>query len=486
MTVLMGRTSRASESNKQLAEMAASNGMNLILAKLNDNRTADISYLWRLNQNQQLNPVGIPVKQWDLDAASIRLLIDQPCSPQNLTATSKKVLLGDELSPNISLRSDGRTDAVRTSYRLRSFSYSPGDNKVTFEIEGYATQGSNEVLARALLTRTVALKRQTNIKDWGVLAAQTMALGPSSIQGDGKVIWLIDPSNVGNIFTSSATCTSSALGKALGSTNSGLQSRIWPLVGLELPPTAILAQNSANDKLPGSSPAQDRNWYISDNTTVCGSGNAVCTRGNTANYTPLTTPSGTLIRISSSSICPGTPTTTPCILKIDNINLTAKTLGIETSSRHVILAMNRRSFITLQDTGKICQVDNGGTACSTSPRAENLIITAINSTNISCTANPNTSSDQQILTFGGNSLPSAIALMPTGSISITSNASMNGLLWANKICATPGINLSTNNNDGSSIINGFLSTWKPDSSFSFGRTITRGIRGTSLDVFRRW
>ena len=49
---LITRRNGASESYKQMAETAASNGLNRILAKLNNSNT-DISYLWRLQQNAQ-------------------------------------------------------------------------------------------------------------------------------------------------------------------------------------------------------------------------------------------------------------------------------------------------------------------------------------------------------------------------------------------------------------------------------------------------
>ena len=45
-----------------------------------------------------------------------------------------------------------------------------------------------------LLTRVLALKRLVRSNDdWGVIAAKTMALGPSTITGNGKVLWFIEP-----------------------------------------------------------------------------------------------------------------------------------------------------------------------------------------------------------------------------------------------------------------------------------------------------
>jgi hypothetical protein len=63
---------------------------------------------------------------------------------------------------------------------------------------------------------------------------------------------------------------------------------------------------------------------------------------------------------------------------------------------------------------------------------------------------------------------------------------MKGLLWANTINATPGINFSTSNTDGSNILDAAKSLWNWDETLNFGRTISQGIRGTGLDMFLRW
>jgi hypothetical protein len=152
----------------------------------------------------------------------------------------------------------------------------------------------------------------------------------------------------------------------------------------------------------------------------------------------------------------------------------------------VVLRLLRPQESINLTSGTLCQADFSASAtsplpCSSNPKAENLAIVASNGDSAtSCTT------ATQTLKFGGTSLPAALVLMPQGSVSISSAAAMNGLLWAGTICATPGIALSTSNTSGSSIIDAFKSTWKWDSSLTFGRTITRGIRGTGLDLFRRW
>jgi len=514
--LLLLRTTGAAESYKQLAELASSNGLSRILAKLNNTQTTDISYLWRLSQDEQLDPVGNPVRQWDLGDPALRPLMEQPCTPLTLTAATKSTLLGGDLSPGGNLRSDGRPDSVGMSYRLRSYSYSPGDSKATFTLEGYATQGSGSsqnVLARSLLTRVLALKRLVlNDNDWGVIAAKTMVLGPSSISGNGKVLWLLDSAGASR-FGVAGACNAASLGAALGSSDATTQAKLWPLVGTDFPSPGQFDQLAAIDQVNGTNPTQRRVWNIDDkrSTTCQGSspgsagatGEAICTRGefsatwNSGETAATVKRSGgagssiTAITLHADNICAGTTGNQPCLIWVESLQLrNGASLSIETSTsqgaRPVILRLLRNQETINLTSGKLCQADYAANAssplpCSSSPKAENLAIVASNGDNAT-----NCSSATQTLKFGGNSLPAALVLMPQGTVSISSAATIKGLLWAGNICAAPGIALSTANTDGSSIIKGFQSTWKWDNSLTFGRTVTRGIRGTGLDLFRRW
>ena len=513
--LMMLRSAGAAESYKQLAELASGNGLSRVLAKLNDTQTTDISYLWRLSQDEQLDPVGSPLQQWDLGETAVRPLMEQPCAPLNLTTNTKATLLGGDLSNGANLRSDGRPDSVAISYRLRSYSYSPGDSKATFTVEGYATQGSGTnqtVLARSLLTRVLALKRLVRSNDdWGVIAAKSMALGPSSIAGDGKALWLLDTAGASR-FGVAGACNPSSLGSALGSSNTSLQTKLWPLVGGDFPSPGLFDQLAAIDQVNGSNPSQRRVWNIDDKRpTTCtggspsngGSGEAICTRGESSatwssgeNAATVRRSGGagssiSAITLHADTICAGTSTTKPCLIWVESIQLrNGATLSIETASnagaRPVVLRLLRPQETINLTSGKLCQADYSASAsspldCSSSPKAENLAIVASNGDSAtSC------STATQTLKFGGTSLPAALVLMPQGSVSISSAAAMNGLLWAGTICATPGIALSTSNTSGSSIIEAFKGTWKWDNSLTFGRTITRGVRGTGLDLFRRW
>ena len=513
--LMMLRSAGSAESYKQLAELASGNGLSRVLAKLNDSQTTDISYLWRLSQDEQLDPVGTPLRQWDLGETDLRPLMEQPCAPLNLNADAKSILKGGDLSHGANLRSDGRPDSVAISYRLRSYSYSPGDSKATFTVEGYATQGSGNrenVLARSLLTRVLALKRlMRSNDDWGVIAGKTMALGPSTIEGNGKALWLLDTAGASR-FGVAGACNPSALGSALGSSNASLQTKLWPLQGSDFPSPGMFDQLAALDQVGGTNPSQRRIWNIDDkrSTTCTGgalsngsTGDAICTRGESSNTwisgenaATVKRSAGagtsiTAITIHADTICGGTGTTQPCLIWMESIQLrNGATLSIETAgtggARPVVLRLLRPQETINLPSGKLCQADFSSSAssplpCSESPKAENLAIVASNGDGAtSCTT------ATQSLKFGGSSLPAALVLMPQGTVAISSGASMNGLLWAGNICAAPGLAISSNNTSGSSIIDGFKNLWRWDSSLTFGRTITRGIRGTGLDLFRRW
>jgi hypothetical protein len=513
--LLLLRSAGAAESYKQIAELASSNGISRILSKLNDSQSDDISYLWRLSQDLQLEPVGSPLRQWDITDPAIRPLMEQPCAPLNLTAETRAILQGGEMAPGMNLRSDGRQDNVGMSYRLRSYSYSPGDSKAIFTVEGYATQGSGNtlnVLARSLLTRVLELKRVVRSDDdWGVIAARNISLGPTSITGPGKVLWLVEAANASR-FGVAGSCTPSSLGAALASSNANTQSKLWPVVGSDFPSPGVFDQLATIDQITGTATPQRRIWNIDDKraTTCSGAtpgtgatGEGICVRGeasatwSSGETTASVKRSGgvgssiTSITLHADKICAGSSTSQPCLIWIESIQLrNGATLSIETANsqgaRPVILRLLRPQESINIVNGRLCQANYATSStttlpCSSDAKAENLAIVASNGDNsINCTT------ATQSLKFGGSSLPAALVLMPQGTVSINATATMNGVIWAGNICAGSGIALSTNNPDGSSIVRAFRNTWKWDDSLTFGRTITRGIRGTGLDLFRRW
>lgn len=507
--LLMLRRTGAVESYKQLAEMASTNGLNRILAGLNDIEGSDISYLWHLSQNEEYQSVGIPIKQWDLGESELRPVLEQPCVALNLTNATKSALLAGDLSPQISLKEDGRPYKTGMQYRLRSYSYSPGDSKATFYIEGYATQSNSnktQVLARSLLTRVLALKRYvTNNNQWAVLAAKTFNLGNSTITGPGKVLWLLN-SGEASRFATAGACSGTNLGTATGSNNADTQARLWPVVGNDFPSPGVFDQLSQVDQVSGTS--KRRIWNIDDKrTTTCAglspatgqTGEAICTRGEADTTWSSGESSSTVkrlngavtnISIHAEQLC-GANNSQPCLIWVESIQLrNGAKLSIETASssgvRPVVLRLLRPQESIKLSNGILCQADyqsatSAPLPCSTTPRAERLALVASNGDDAtSC------STATQILSINASSLPSALVLMPQGSVSVGGAGTFSGLMWARNICAPQGLSLFSNNTDGSSIVEGFKSIWKWDNSLTFGRTVTRGIRGTGLDLFRRW
>ena len=97
-------------------------------------------------------------------------------------------------------------------------------------------------------------------------------------------------------------------------------------------------------------------------------------------------------------------------------------------------------------------------------------------------------SDSTVLSFEGDNLPHALVHLPKGTVRPTANAKLHGLIWAHSICANNGaIQLVTEDSDGT-VVRAADELWQwSDQGFpGYGRMVTRGIRGTGLDTFRRW
>ena len=513
---MMSRRASASESYKQLAELAAGNGMNRILAALNDD-AANISHLWKLSQNEEYTPVGQPLQQWDLSGNALRMSMTQPCAQTNGLGPERDVLFSGDLSNGKNLRDDGRKDSVQISYRLRSYNYSAGDSKATFAVEGYATAGqgdSAKVLGRSLLTRVLALKDlHNNDNDWGVIAGRSMQLGPSRIDGDGRILWMLNQSQAENVVRQTA-CNTGQLANQLGISSSNTAARLWPLssttdADLEFPSAGIFDQKTSIDRVNTSSSSDRRIWSIDDSrTTMCNgtrpsrgaSGDAICVRGESQGRWSALESASTVrrfrgrvrqITLHSDDICRG-DSSKPCTIWIEKINLSrGAQLSIETGSqngaRPVVLRMLRpQESITLTN-GTLCQARYSRSSARPLPcqnptqsTATNLVILGTGGSKSNSCSNPG-----QHLSFGGNALPSAFVLLPQGTVSVQRAAAMNGAIWAHNICASAGVALTTRQ-PGGSLIESFKETWQPDDSLTFGRTITKGVRGTGLDMFVRW
>ena len=100
----------------------------------------------------------------------------------------------------------------------------------------------------------------------------------------------------------------------------------------------------------------------------------------------------------------------------------------------------------------------------------------------------NCEADSTVLSFEGDNLPHALVHLPKGTVRPTADAKLHGLIWAHSICANNGaIQLVTEDSDGT-VVRAADELWQwSDQGFpGYGRMVTRGIRGTGLDTFRRW
>ena len=477
---LMLRRLGAAESYKQLAELAATSGMNRLLSSMNNTGTqdgsADLTYLWELNHSNSYSNTDAAERDWDLTLAEVRPKLSQPCYPIQDVSSNELGLLEGDLSGQTTLRDDGRSSTVQTSYRLRS--YAIKDDVHTFEIEGYATQSNGDaVLSRSLLSRILSAEQVVASNDhWGVLGAEAYELGPSKIIDGGLAIWLITKEQAEAKFSNSANCNQIVAG-ATGSTNTNMVSSVWPKVGNsdQFPDLGLFATHNEHSE----------QLFIDTNEPT-----PISRNGNTQELPGMVTRDPdtnkiTSINLTSDYLCNGSDDK-PCLVKIEQLKLTnGIDLRIETGDAQnanpvILRLLDGTSTVDLSD-GQLCQSASNKTyECNDDAKAENLIIISPMAKNdLSCAP------DEANLILQGNSLPSAVVLMPQGKTKLKGPTEMRGLLWSSSICAQPGLTLRTTNTGGESVIAGFRKLWGQN-NFQFGRTAWRGLRGRKHDVFLRW
>ena len=217
------------------------------------------------------------------------------------------------------------------------------------------------------------------------------------------------------------------------------------------------------------------------------------------------------VRIHQRDICSG-QSKAECHMYIEHMKLENTRVYIENDKRAVVLHLelppNDSKFKSGVSTGRIelsgnsqlCGVNAGSSQCNNKP--ESFVISQTNgSESLDCDekrlqGNGNGNELQSILSIAGNSLPAAWVSLRTGTFTLSGNANMNGVVWANSFCSqNNGLSLSTKRSDGGkgSVVQAAdeLWQWKANgvmeaNSAFLGRTIARGIRGSGLDMFRRW
>jgi hypothetical protein len=528
---LMSRRLSAKESYQQMAEAAANNGLNRILGELNNaepdkNRGFLFTLDNRENTNEPNNGFNWERLNTERSPQFSELCLDtsiglpeHPSKNDEAQWPTTEVSLSEKNSP--SMRDDG-ISKIETFYRLRGYS-SPGTSGSTdsgeakFIIEGIVRrQGADpeSYLARSRLERSLYIQSWVDINrssDWAILAATHYELGPIQLNSSGLVLWHTDASNGEQI---TGECNSRNLVQRLGANTKstpGLQSRIWPVINQKQPPSSIFKRDGSKDHYPGQ-PSEIRVWRIDDthiNPVGRCSLRVACQRTSKSDFynRPPQIDSRikwrlvnnqwqatATIRLRQEDICQGS--TGDCHIYVDRINLDRSKLLIENGSRPVVVHLlgpergnsntdpNQAASITLGQNASICGVNANSIICNQKP--EKLIITT------EATQSPDQcNSNDNRLNLSGNSLPAALVMLRGGTVSLSSNTQLRGLIWTHSFCSN-GHELSLNaqgDHSGSESLlhkSSTLWNWSGKGFAGYGRKITRGIRGTGLDQFQRF
>lgn len=258
----------ASESYQQLAEAAAVNGFNRILATLNSPQKQNyLGYLYLINNIEDNNGVY----GW-----SSLPEIEEPCASKLATAPNWHDADVELQDNGTTLRSDSAGN-LRTYYRLRRYVGPSQTSSAQFEVEGIVKrEGSQkEYEARSLLKRSLFVNsRVPTENDWGVLAGRNLelnglTLSDASNAGNGGLIMnLLTANSTFNTSNSDSCNASNLLGLVNASnTSSSLANHIWPVKNItnnnwDIPATEYFKGDNTTDTAPGESVT--RIWAFND------------------------------------------------------------------------------------------------------------------------------------------------------------------------------------------------------------------------------
>ena len=522
---LMGRKLGAAESYQQMAETAALNGFNRILGELNnDDNTAYKGYLFTLDHHGgDIDTSGSEKWGWNAsnqaDFPLRELCTNRSQLPEAVPASSSTgepphVALTENTS---SQRDDGKAN-IQLKYRLRGYTTTAtasnnGAGEGRFQIEGLVVRDGDDpgkgYLARTLLLRSLYVNSiVAGEGDWAVLAGQTLSLGDTEIldsngaPGAGKV--LLNVNSADRYLTANGCLPFNLLEDVNASrTNDNLEDRIVPILEKGLPNSTLWNLGLTQDKASDSD--QVRVWSFDDTGSLDDCEAIACSRDSDSaeayERDDLEESEGSVIRLSASELCKGTGD--DCHVFVEHINLTSTRLLIETSAdRPVVLHLEYpgtstvkpsepgiTGSINLASGAQLCAVNTGSDTCNGKPE-QLIILSAAPKPGgvLSCVVSPDT--NRYVLRFDGDSLPAASVHLIPGIVKTGSNStSLNGLIWADGICSDAGpFNLITDTSGGSTVVRDLNEQWdwKSKNFPGYGQMVTRGIRGTGLDTFRRW
>lgn len=537
---LMGRKLGAAESYQQMAETAALNGFNRILSELNnDDNLAYKGYLFTLDQNAgDISSDGSEKWGWNASYPN-HFPLRELCTNRSQLPEAVPAHTRNGEPPHVALtesessqREDGKAN-IQLQYRLRGYTSTAtasnnGTGEGRFHIEGLVVRDGDDpskgYLARTLLLRSLYVNSiVAGEGDWAVLAGQTLSLGDTEIldedgqEGDGKVLFIVnddddyfkfdpDPTRPGEADEIIRGCSPSELLEDVkaSNTNDNLENRIVPILETGLPKSTLWDLGLTQDKASNSE--KGRIWSFDDTGSLNDCNAIACSRDSDSEDAEerddLEESGGSVIRLSTSELCQGTGD--DCHIFVEHINLTSTRLLIETSAkRPVVLHLEYpgtstvspsepgiTGSINLGSGAQLCGVSAGENNCNGKPEQLIILSAAPKPDGVrSCLASPQT--DKYVLAFDGNSLPAASVHLIPGIVKTgTGTTSLNGLIWADGICTDAGpFDLITGTSGGDSTVVRDLDEqwdWANQNFPGFGQMVSRGIRGTGLDTFRRW
>ena len=514
---LMARKLAAAESYQQMAETAALNGFNQILGELNnDNSTTYKGYLLTLNHNiGDINDPGSEEWGWTSKNASAfplrELCTDRSHLPNAVPKNSETPPYTNLTEGTSSQRSDGDGKGnIKLQYRLRGYTTTAaaknnGFGEGRFQIEGTVIREGDDpktgYLARTLLLRSLYVSSiVAGEGDWAVLSGPTLSLGDTEIIGDGKIILNVNDTNQNGIGCDSESLL---IDVKASINNDSLKDRIIPILETGLPNNNLWDLGLTQDKRSGSD--KIRIWSFDDTGALGECGAIACSRNSdqrTASAEGNVIENNSVIRLSTAKLCSGSGS--DCHIYVEHINLTKSKLFIETNaSRPVVVHLEYpgtstvspsetaiTGSINLGKESQLCGVDIGESDCNEKPEELVILSTAPKPTTKRECSSVNPKSNRYILAFEGNSLPYATVHLIPGFIKTgSSTTTLNGLIWADGICTDAGpFKLITNTQGSSSVVRDLNKRWGWESKNfpGYGQMVTRGVRGTGLDTFRRW
>ena len=501
---LASRRHVASESYRQMAILAANNGLNQILSTLNNDKPGKYSgYLLGLSNIQDTDD---PQNNFRWERINSE---DSPIIPELCTETSQSFPIhpqgGEKKWPtdpikeqsnpynSIRTRSDNENKELHSFYRLRSYKNPPKSNQLdngeaTFIIEGlvrYSDMKDGDYLSRAHLERSLKVEAAILKKredDWAILFAENYKLGKTTLDGKGLITWQVPLYNAKEVLLD---CGTDRLLSRISSNITSLEhTRIWPVTNQTLQSDVMNNLFYIDGTIDAISKEKGA-WSIDDTTL----GKETLNHSNLLSDDSIIEPPDSddiqTIIFKQNDFCPNS--TTECHIYIEKINLSRTKLYIENSAeRLIVLHLNNPSepdgLFQLSGDAQICGVDVDSTTCNAKP--EWLIIMS--------DQNPENSPKETScgissfdLKLEENNIPHAFIFLQDASLVLTSATKVNGAIWARNICANDHqLDITVPSQFMESVYD--IWGWKNLEFAGLGRSISRTIRGSGYDIFKRF